>query len=319
MKGNGYGFGNRRLARRAAWLGVDTVAVGTRHEIDEVASRFDGDIVVLTPWRTGLDPVPDDPRVIWTVGRPEDLAALAASGGRPRVLLERMTSMLRHGFDGPGLRAADVTGVRLEGVSVHLPLGTHHLEEVRRSLTDVVAAGLDTHDRVGLPPQRRRAGHARPRVPRLHLPAARRHPPLARRPRGAAAPRDRPRRAPRRAWRRLRLPRPHRPRSGSIVVVSGGTANGIGLEAPTGDPSVRSKLSTVARGGLDAAGKVRSPYVLGGEAVRFAEPPHMQASMLYVPQEMGKHKGGLDAPAIGDELDLRVRFTTTLFDEVVWR
>ena len=26
IKGNGYGFGNGRLARKAAWLGTDTVA-----------------------------------------------------------------------------------------------------------------------------------------------------------------------------------------------------------------------------------------------------------------------------------------------------
>ena len=33
LKGNGYGFGMDRLARRAAWLGVDTVAVGMYSEV----------------------------------------------------------------------------------------------------------------------------------------------------------------------------------------------------------------------------------------------------------------------------------------------
>ncbi len=32
-KGNGYGFGLRRLARKAEWLGVDTLAVGTYDEL----------------------------------------------------------------------------------------------------------------------------------------------------------------------------------------------------------------------------------------------------------------------------------------------
>ena len=50
-KGNGYGFGLGRLARRASWLGVDTLAVGTYGELTEVSSRFDGDLLVLTPWR----------------------------------------------------------------------------------------------------------------------------------------------------------------------------------------------------------------------------------------------------------------------------
>ena len=48
-KGNGYGFGLGRLARKADWLGVDTLAVGTYDELPEVAQRFDGDLLVLTP------------------------------------------------------------------------------------------------------------------------------------------------------------------------------------------------------------------------------------------------------------------------------
>ena len=50
-KGNGYGFTLGRLARRAAWLGVDTLAVGTYDELPHVADRFGGDLLVLTPWR----------------------------------------------------------------------------------------------------------------------------------------------------------------------------------------------------------------------------------------------------------------------------
>ena len=47
VKGNGYGFGNGRLARRAHWLGVDTVAVGTYAELDDVVTRFDGDLLEI--------------------------------------------------------------------------------------------------------------------------------------------------------------------------------------------------------------------------------------------------------------------------------
>jgi len=50
-KGNGYGFGVGRLARRAEWLGVPTLAVGTYEELPEVEKRYDGDLLVLTPWR----------------------------------------------------------------------------------------------------------------------------------------------------------------------------------------------------------------------------------------------------------------------------
>ena len=108
-KGNGYGFGLARLARKAEWLGVDTLAVGTYDELGEVSQRYPGSLLVLTPWRP-FSTASDDPRVIHTVGRLEDLQALAEHGpverSRPRVALERMTSMLRHGFTAKGLREA---------------------------------------------------------------------------------------------------------------------------------------------------------------------------------------------------------------------
>ena len=50
-KGNGYGFGLHRLARKAEWLGVDTLAVGTYDELPQVSQRYDGSLLVLTPWR----------------------------------------------------------------------------------------------------------------------------------------------------------------------------------------------------------------------------------------------------------------------------
>jgi hypothetical protein len=99
------------------------------------------------------------------------------------------------------------------------------------------------------------------------------------------------------------------PRSGTVLVVSGGTAHGIGLESPTGEGSVRARATTVVRGGLDAVGLVRSPFTVDGKARYFAEPPHMQASMLFLPS-------GTTVPEVGETVDVRVRFTATTFDEV---
>jgi hypothetical protein len=92
--------------------------------------------------------------------------------------------------------------------------------------------------------------------------------------------------------------------------VSGGTAHGIGLEAPTGDSSIKARAATLARGGLDAVGFVRSPYSIDGKQRLFAEPPHMQASMLFLPH-------GARVPAVGDVVDVRVRYTATWFDRIV--
>ena len=93
-------------------------------------------------------------------------------------------------------------------------------------------------------------------------------------------------------------------------MVSGGTAHGIGLEAPTGGSSIKARAAILARGGLDAVGFVRSPFTIDGKQRLFAEPPHMQASMLFLPS-------GAHVPAVGDPVDVRVRYTATTFDRVV--
>ncbi|WP_027861143.1 alanine racemase [Marmoricola sp. URHB0036] len=323
VKGNGYGFGLHRLARKAAWLGVDTLAVGTYDELAQVDRRYDGSLLVLTPWRPFAG-APADPRVIHTVGRLEDLEALSeqgrSTGQRPRVVLERMTSMLRHGFSAKGLReagraTADGHGVEVEGVALHLPLAKiSHLSEVDRLMTDVVAAGLD------------KRGEASRTIWVSHLTDAElatlaaRYPDFTFRPRigtslwlgdrGALSVRSTVldshpvERGDTYGYRGRSAPR-----AGTILVVSGGTSHGIGLEAPTGDATLKARAASIARGGLDAAGFVRSPYTVGGKQRLFAEPPHMQASMLFIP-------AGSAVPAVGDEVECRVRFTATTFDAV---
>jgi alanine racemase len=328
VKGNGYGFGNGRLARRVQWLadqglGGDVLAVGTYAEIDDVAARFDGDLVVLSPWRPWDEDgaaATADPRVVHTVGRLADLEALLEAPGRPRVVLERLTSMKRHGFTARGLRdamtavAAQPGGVRVEGVSIHLPLERgENVAEAGELMTDVVAAGFGEHDRTAT-------------VWISHLSTsdlaalAAQYPDVRFRPRVGTDLWLGDRGALRVTARVLDVHPVERgeqfgyrgrtvPRTGTLVVVSGGTAHGIGLEAPTGEGSVRARATSLARGGLDALGLAKSPFTVAGKARYFAEPPHMQASMLFLPS-------GADVPAVGDEVGVRVRFTATHFDAV---
>jgi alanine racemase len=324
-KGNGYGFTLGRLARRTGWLqeqglGGDTLAVGTYDELAHVAHRYDGRLLVLTPWRPfgaalELDPALHD-RVIHTVSRVEDLSALLARQPDARFVLEHVTSMLRHGLTGrelwataPVLRAHP--RARLEGVALHLPLANgSHLSEVNRLLNDVVAAELGTttvwvshltpgeleslraswadftlRPRIGTNLWLGDRGALRVTATVLDVHAVERGDVFGYRGRSA-------------------------PKHGHILVVSGGTAHGIGLEAPTGDSSIRARAATLARGGLDAVGFVRSPFSIDGKQRLFAEPPHMQASMLFLPH-------GAHVPEIGDQVDVRVRYTTTAFDRVV--
>ncbi|MFL6158014.1 MAG: alanine racemase, partial [Marmoricola sp.] len=296
------------------------LAVGTYAEIDSVAQRFDGDLVVLTPWRPWDEDgaATRDPRVIHTVGRLADLAALSTAPGRPRVLLERQTSMKRHGFTARGLREAMALadGVRVEGVSMHLPLDRGgNAAEAAGLMVDTVAAGLGRLDQRAATVWVSHLGADD--VPAL----AGQYPDFTFRPRVGTDLWLGDRAALRVTARVLDAHPVERgevfgyrgralPRTGTLVIVSGGTAHGIGLEAPNGEDSLRARAATLARGGLDAAGRVRSPFTVDGRARSFAEPPHMQASMLFLPS-------GAAVPEIGETVDVRVRFTATTFDAVV--
>ncbi|CAA9408457.1 alanine racemase [uncultured Nocardioides sp.] len=318
VKGNGYGFGAGRLARKSQWLGVDTIAVGTYVELPQVATRFDGDLLVLTPWRPFGPALDLEPavakRVVHTVSRAEDLAALRAHDPQARFVLELLTSMQRHGMTGRELRSLDLDALRasagLDGIALHLPLEQgSHLGEVRRLLNDVVGSGVPTRTvwvshLTATELATLRTSYAdftiRPRTGtglwlgdrsalRVTATVLDAHPVE----RGDAF-----------GYRSRTAPK-----SGHLLIVSGGTAHGIGLEAPTGESSLKARAATLARGGLDAVGFVRSPYSIDGKQRRFAEPPHMQASMLFLPS-------GARVPQVGDRIDVRVRYTATTFDEV---
>lgn len=296
-KGNGYGFGRDRLLIEAGVLGATTVAVGTYEEVPLSPS---GDVVVLSPWRPFLD-VPSSDQVIHTVSRLEDLAAIPDGS---RVLVEVLTSMRRHGIEPSQL--ASITGLdrlRFEGWSIHLPMDTGdnvreatELGQAARAVRpgtlwvshvrpgDLATIGEDVRLRMGTALWLGDRGALEVRATVLDV-----HP---------------VKRGDRVGYRQRRCPA-----DGHILVVSGGTSHGIGMEAPTAAANVRQRAVTLAKGGLDAAGRALSPYTVGGKQRWFIEPPHMQASMLFLPSSV-------KAPAIGDDIGVEVRFTTTAFDRV---
>ncbi len=98
-------------------------------------------------------------------------------------------------------------------------------------------------------------------------------------------------------------------KDGHVLVVSGGTAHGIALEAPGAAASNRQRAVSLARGGLEAVGRALSPYQIGGKQRWFVEPPHMQVSLVFVP-------ASVQPPAVGDEVEVQVRYTTTSFDAI---
>lgn len=318
VKGNGYGFGRASLARRSQWLGVATVAVGTYAEVPDVLSRFDGDVMVMTPWRRhDRVAVSYDRRVVHTVGRVDDLRALAAEApAGTRVVAEGLTSMRRHGFgrDDLAAAAASLGRLHLVGFAIHLPIAGANLDEAESWIAAMEASRLATvlprptdvfvshlsHRELATIGQRRPGVVLRPRIgTSLWLGD-----------RGALSVRSTVLdRHPVRRGERIGYRQRAMPRSGTVLVVSGGTAHGIGLEAPNAASSLRQRATAAARGGLEAAGLALSPFSVAGRQRWFVEPPHMQASMLLLPSSV-------EPPEIGDEVGVDVRFTTTRFDVV---
>lgn len=308
-KGNGYGFGLGMLAAESTRLGVRTIAVGIAQEVPAVrAGGFSGDVVVLNPWRPFDDAATallEDSSVITTVSRSEDLRALARSHPGVRVLVEMETSMHRHGLDPRELTERDFGPVTFEGWTLHLP-SNGSLEEAKRlagaglglrrgpvwvshlSVTDYrmlrTALGVRTHLRVGTRLWLGDKGAYATSASVLDVHRITAGSLLGYH--GVKAPRD-----------------------GWIVIVSGGTAHGVAMSAPTPQRSLRQRGVTVAQGMLDAMGRSLSPFTIGGRKRAFAEPPHMHSSMVFVP--------GADAPAqVGDEVPVTTRMTTVTVDEI---
>ncbi|HTY73084.1 MAG TPA: alanine racemase [Actinomycetes bacterium] len=313
-KGNGYGFGVSLLGAETARLGLPALAVGTRFEVSAAREAYDGDVLVLTPWDHRVDPPPeaDDP-TIRTVSSIEALTALAALGMPTRVVVEVETSMHRHGVPHDHLLEVGplLTGLRVEGFAIHLPLAEPRLgrlAETESLIARLWGAALHV-DRLWvshLSPhelERVRAEHpaieVRPRVGTSLWLGERE----ALRATGTVLDVHDLKRGARYGYRQRKMPGAHR-----LLVVSGGTAHGVGLEAPKAVHGVIGRGKAAAKGGLEATGRTLSPFHAGGKQRWFAEPPHMQVSLLLVPDDL--------EVAIGDELDCDVRYTTTTFDEV---
>ncbi len=321
VKGNGYGFGLDLLLAEATRLhgsaGVSQIAVGTYAEARLALSAYPGDVLVLEPYRAVLHadlPHLGDHALIHnvvTAADATDLGRRVADRGRPRVLVEGLASMNRFGmpFDGMGALLAQCSSeagaaVDLVGASLHLPLGAGHLVEVTRWVDafDVSRWYLShtTPGELASLKTRSPAIDFRPRIGTslwlgdLGALSVRGHVLDAR----TVAGGDRA------GYRQRKL------RAGTLVVVSGGTAHGVALEAPSAATTPRQRAIAVAEGVLEAAGRVRSPFTIAGRAAWFVEPPHMQVSLLSLPE-------GVTPPVVGDEVEVRVRHTTLHADEVV--
>ncbi|HEY6683122.1 MAG TPA: alanine racemase [Propionibacteriaceae bacterium] len=320
IKGNGYGFGLGRLAEESMKLGVEVIAVGIPSEVAVVREAFPDDVVILNPWDPSsklASELTREPSVITTVSRLRDLELLAGRGDRPRVLVEVLTSMQRHGIpaDDLGQVAALLPGVRFEGWTIHLPLHAdgRYAEAERLGYAALAAASgrlwfshLPPEDTVTLArqlggadsepvPVRQRVGT------RLWLGDK-----AARSTTATVLDVHEIKRGERAGYRQRVCPA-----DGWIVVVAGGTSHGIGMEAPTSAKTMRHRAIAFATGSLAAAGLALSPYTINGKKRWFLEPPHMQSSQVFLPRKERP-------PRIGQEIPVELRLTTATVDYIDW-
>jgi hypothetical protein len=313
-KGNGYGFRNQRLAAEATRLGAGMLAVGTAYEAAAAADWFDGDLLVLTPYRIDVETMPLPPGVVRTVGTLEGARDMA--GGR--VVVECMTTLRRHGIreeDLPKLGSALADAI-VEGFAVHLPMerpdGSDPVAEVSGWVERIAAAGLpvDTMFVSHLSAEdMTRLQHRHPSTvfrsrigTRLWLGDE-----GALECRGSVLDVTPVAKGDRYGYRQLKASG-----AGCLLVVAGGTAHGVGLESPKYVHGLMPRAKGMARAGLAAVNRTLSPFTWAGRQLWFAEPPHMQVSILFLP-------AGTAPPAVGEELRATLRHTTTHFDRVIDR
>lgn len=312
-KGNGYGFGLSTLATESDRLGCDTLAVGQLNEVDAL-KNFSGDVLVLMPWQPELNgQLLDNERRIATVASNEALSAL--TGSRHRVVVELLTSMMRFGLDLKQLRQArsHIASLRVEGYALHLPI-----DHSERGAVEETSNWIGVLETLDIPVPSLWVSHLS--ATDLHI-LKQRHPEVKLRPRvgtrlwlgkpdayvarGTVLASHRVRRGQRFGYRQRAAPS-----AGTVVIVSGGTSHGVSLTAPSPVTSTAARAKAVALGGLAATGRSLSPVRIAGKRRWFAEPPHMQVSMIWLP-------AAVSPPAVGDELDVDVRMTTTTFDRLV--
>jgi alanine racemase len=313
IKGNGYGIGRKNLATKAHELGITSVAVGTIFEAQDVLGQGFKEVLVM-------DPVKDiDELAFKELTRMHNSSLLltisclkdAQNVGNNPVVVEGITSMNRFGIGINNL--AEVSNLNLKGISLHFPIGntkigkttevanwlnsyktlcpsgqkvvylSHISESELKNLTNQFP-DFKFKVRVGtkLWIGDLKAFQIKSTVLEVHEPVNQSF-----------------------GYRQRSITSKHR-----LIVVSGGTAHGIGLQAPRSNVTIKQRLVAILSGILEAFDYHLSPFLINGKQRWFAESPHMNVSLLKLP-------ANISVPKVGSTISAQVRMTTTNFDCVV--
>jgi len=341
IKGNGYGFGRQILAQEANLLGLPRIAVGTVWEVEQALAQFNGQVQVLEPF-TPTDEIAalqwqkvaaENAHLIIATITTQDLLA-AHSVGIRNVMLDGKTSLSRFGLETHQLIHVMQTvpsDMTVLGLTLHLPmtdpvLTTFAVVEPAEGTSKKSFSGRQHEVHSWLLTYRELAQtHGLPLHASVsHLAAdeladmAKQHPDFTFEVRlGTALWLG----APDSLEVHSQVLAVHHVAKGQrvgyrqveskvnqiLVVVSGGTAHGVALASPSIRPTLRSKSIALVEGLNEMRSKVRSPFSIHGHNLLFAEPPHMQVSLLWCD----------DASInVGDRITCNMRNTTAQFDVV---
>jgi len=310
IKGNGYGFGLDNLAIEAKKLGLTTVCVGTVFEAIKLEKTFSEEILVLEPFDkrdaaslAGWQNLEN--RFIKTIS-----ALDSGFDFNSPFVIEGLTSTNRFGIKIESLQEiSEFKNPNLRGLALHLPIA-----KPKKSKIDQILLWIEKWEQLcqdkniwlshisveelrqlkKIKPEfnfKMRVGTELWLGDKSFLSAKS----------VVLAVLDGNNSA---GYTQKRLAK-----NKKLVVVSGGTANGIGLNSDKTIKSFKDRLKVLALAYLAAIGKNRAPYLINNKVTYFFEPAHMNVSLLAVSSASNEVK-------VGDTVELQVRFSTTNFDVI---
>ena len=313
IKGNGYGIGKSNLAKKAVELGLLEVAVGTVFEAKEVLANGIKTVLIMDPIKD-IDELAfkelstiNNSSLLLTISCLKD----AQNVGKTPVVIEGLTSMNRFGLKINELK--DVSSLNIKGLSLHLPI-----ENPQQSKVDQVTNWIENYSKQCLGAEKiiylSHISESELRVLKTKFPEFKFKARIGTK-----------------LWigdlkafqikaTVLEVHEPNTYKFGyrqreisskqRLIVVSGGTSHGIGLQAPRSNVTLKQRLVAILSGLLEAFDYSLSPFVINGKQRWFAETPHMNVSLLKLPTSVA-------APKVGTTISAQVRMTTTKFDCVV--
>ncbi len=310
IKGNGYGFGLDNLAIQAKKLGLTTVCVGTVFEAIKLEKTFSEEILVLEPFNKR----DASSAAAWQNLESRFIKTISALDSgfdfNSPFVIEGLTSTNRFGIKLESLqKVGEFSNPNLRGLALHLPIATP-----KKSKIDQVLLWIEKWEQLSqdkniwlshisveelqqlkkIKPEfnfKMRVGTELWLGDKSFLSA--KSVILAILDGNTSA-----------GYTQKKLAK-----NKNLIVVSGGTANGIGLNSDKTIKSFEDRLKVLALAFLSAIGKNRAPYLINKKATYFFEPAHMNVSLLAVSSASNEVK-------VGDTVELQVRFSTTNFDVI---